>query len=126
MIERSKPISGESLRVIILRVASTVTVVLNGGKSSRLCQPSSKVRRASGSYRPDAFDTAPRPRRRSASTSGLKSPADAGRGIDELRRAVEWAMGPILAGVDEQNKNNQRVRGLPAARKCNDGGRLCR
>jgi hypothetical protein len=48
-MERSKEMSGESLRVMIRRVASTVTVVLKGGKSSRLCQPSSKAIRASGS-----------------------------------------------------------------------------
>jgi hypothetical protein len=48
-MERSKEISGESLRVMILRVESRVTVVLNGGSSSKLCQPSSKAMRASGS-----------------------------------------------------------------------------
>jgi len=31
LIERSKLMSGESLRVMILRVESTATVVLNGG-----------------------------------------------------------------------------------------------
>jgi hypothetical protein len=50
LIERSNEMSGESLRVMILRVASTVTVVLNGGgSSSSACQPSSKVTRAIGS-----------------------------------------------------------------------------
>src|SRR5437867_3946847 len=39
--------SGDSLRVMILRVESMVTVVLNGGNSSKLCQPSSKAIRAS-------------------------------------------------------------------------------
>ena len=38
--------SGKSLRVMILRVLSMVTVVLNGGNSSNLCQPSSKAVRA--------------------------------------------------------------------------------
>src|ERR1700733_3204877 len=68
--------SGESLRAMILRVASTVTVVLNGGNSSKPCQPSSKATRASGSKRPEAFDSVPRPRRRSrAAGGGKKSPA---------------------------------------------------
>src|ERR1700734_3046142 len=62
-------ISGESFLVMILRVESTVTVVLNGGKSSSPCQPSSKATRAIGSNRPDAFDAGPRPRRRSRSTA---------------------------------------------------------
>ena len=41
--------SGELLRVMILRVASIATVVLNGGNSSSERQPSSKAMRASGS-----------------------------------------------------------------------------
>jgi len=49
LIERSNEMSGESLRAMILRVESAVTVVLNGGSSSRPCQPSSKAMRASGS-----------------------------------------------------------------------------
>src|SRR5271168_823740 len=69
--------SGESLRAMILRVASTVTVVLNGGNSSKLCQPSSKATRATGSKRPEAFDTVPRPRPRSRSTVLPSSPAGA-------------------------------------------------
>src|SRR5262249_36488710 len=78
--------SGESLRVMILRVESMLTVVLNGGRSSKLCQPSAKATRASGSGRPVAFDGAPRPRRRSPSTAtsasvgALRSTA-AGRGF---------------------------------------------
>src|SRR5271168_2004419 len=67
---------------MILRVASTVTVVLNGGNSSgpfepKSCQPSSKVTRASGSKRPEAFETVPRPRRRSRSTAVPDAPAGA-------------------------------------------------
>src|SRR5262245_59862713 len=69
LIERSKEMSDDSLRVMLLRVESMVTVVLNGGNSSKLCQPSSKALRASGSKRPAAFDCAPRPRRRPASTA---------------------------------------------------------
>src|SRR5436190_13209626 len=57
--------SGDSFRVMILRVESTDTVVANGGNSSRLCQPSSKAMRAIASYRPDTLDSVPRPRRRS-------------------------------------------------------------
>src|SRR5271169_3011131 len=68
--------SGESFLVMILRVESTVTVVLNGGRSSKPCQPSSKATQAIGSKRPDAFDTVPRPRRRSRSTTA-PSPAGA-------------------------------------------------
>jgi hypothetical protein len=48
-MERSNEISGELLRVMILRVESMVTVVWNGGSSSKLCQPSSNAIRASGS-----------------------------------------------------------------------------
>jgi len=49
LIDRSKEMSGESLRVMILRVESMVTVVWNGGRSSKLCQPSSKAVRATDS-----------------------------------------------------------------------------
>src|SRR5215470_12051297 len=86
LIERSKEISGESLWAMILRVLSMVTVVLNGGNSSELSQPSSNAIFANGSKRPDAFDCAPRPRRRapstatSASAGALRSIA-AGRGF---------------------------------------------
>src|SRR5258705_8703874 len=69
--------SGESLRAITLREVSTVTVVLNGGNSSRLCQPSSKATRASASKRPLALDCAPRPRRRSRSIATASS----GKGV---------------------------------------------
>ena len=62
---------------MIFRVESTVTLVLNGGNSSKPCQPSSKTTRASGSYRPVAFDAVPRPRRRSRSTALPNSPAGA-------------------------------------------------
>ncbi len=48
-IERSNGMSGDSLWVITLRALSMETVVLNAGSSSRLCQPSSKATRASGS-----------------------------------------------------------------------------
>ena len=41
--------SGDSLRVMILRVASIVTVVSNGGSSSIERQPSSNATRAIGS-----------------------------------------------------------------------------
>jgi len=92
LIERSKLMSGDSLREMTLRLASTLTLVENGGRSSRLCHPSSKAARASGSYRPDAFDCAPRPRRRSRSTivpadGGPNSPIGAGLGGTDGRRA---------------------------------------
>jgi hypothetical protein len=41
LIERSKEMSGRSLQVMMRRVASIVTVVLNAGSSSGFCQPSS-------------------------------------------------------------------------------------
>ena len=70
------------MRVITLREVSTPTVVLNGGSSSRLCQPSSKATRASASKRPLALDCAPRPRLRSRSmataSSGKSEGAPAG------------------------------------------------
>src|SRR5258705_9299040 len=65
--------SGESLRVMTLREVSSDTVVLNGGSSSRLCQPSSNATRASASNRPLSLDCAPRPRRRSRSIATLSS-----------------------------------------------------
>src|SRR5256885_15514447 len=55
------------------RAVSTATVVLNGGNSSRLCQPSSNATRASASKRPLALDCAPRPRRRSRSIATANS-----------------------------------------------------
>src|SRR5258705_388880 len=75
--------SGESLRAMTLREVSSVTVVLNGGKSSRLCQPSSKATRASASKRPLALDCAPRPRRRSRSiaTSTSGKTASSAKGV---------------------------------------------
>src|SRR6187401_135274 len=72
-MERSKPMSGESLRVMTFRAVSSATVVLNGGRSSRLCQPSSKATRASASKRPEELDCAPRPRRRSRSIATASS-----------------------------------------------------
>ena len=98
--------SGESLRVMILRVESAVTVVLNGGSSSSPCQPSSKATRASDSYRPDAFETEPRPRRRSRSISVPNSPAGAGgSGTGGRFKADIGLMALKLAQVSEQNKN---------------------
>src|SRR6266516_5750368 len=91
---------------MIFRVASTVTLVANGGSSSRLCQPSSKPTRTFGSYRPDAFESAPRPRRRSRSiVSGAKLPAGASRDADGVRRAEERAMANKITCLCEQNKN---------------------
>src|SRR5258708_34044895 len=55
------------------RAVSTETVVLNGGNSSRLRQPSSKAMRASASKRPLALDCAPRPRSRSRSMATANS-----------------------------------------------------
>src|SRR3954471_9414409 len=64
LIERSKPISGESLRAMIVRVESTVNVVVNGiGSSSDVPQPSSNATRRSASKRPLSLLAAPRPLR---------------------------------------------------------------
>src|SRR3954452_14054128 len=107
-MERSKEISGESFLVMILRVASSVTCVLNGGKSSKLCQPSSKAMRAIGSKRPEALETAPRPRRRSRSTSlpppspaGAEGATTGGRGF---RAKEERAIDVYVVLLGEQNK----------------------
>src|ERR1700751_3003798 len=91
-MERSKLMSGDSLRVMTLRLASTLTLVENGGRASRLCPPSSDPTPPSGAYRPNAFDWAPRPRRRSRSTmvpayGGPNSPFGAGLGGTDGRRA---------------------------------------
>src|SRR5215831_2923752 len=104
--------SGESFRVIILRVASTVTVVLKDGSCSSPCQPSSKATRAKGSYRPVAFDAVPRPRRRSRSTAvPISSPAGvegkgAGGRFSADERFIAIAPGNKVTPGLEQNKNN--------------------
>ena len=99
--------SGESLRVMILRVESTVTSVLNGGNSSSPCQPSSNAIRASGSNRPEAFDSAPLPRRRSRSTAAPGSPAGTeGSGAGGRFKTDELLHGFNLVQLLEQNKNN--------------------
>src|SRR5436190_2051369 len=121
LIERSNEMSGESLRVMILRVASAVTVVLNGGSCSRPCQPSSKATRATGSYRPEAFEAVPRPRRRSRSTpapwgrgswtpppispAGVEGSGAGGR-FNAEERLIVTAPGRKLTRELEQNKNN--------------------
>src|SRR5215813_14207640 len=65
LIERSKPISGESLRAMIVRVASTDSLVptRSGCASSPEPQPSSKATRLSCSKRPLSLLAAPRPLR---------------------------------------------------------------
>src|SRR5205807_2351474 len=61
LIERSKPMSGESLRAMIVRVASTLRVVRSGiGSSSAVPQPSSNATRFSSSNRPLLLLAAPR------------------------------------------------------------------
>src|ERR1043166_3614853 len=92
LIERSKLMSGDSLRVMTLRLASTLTLVANGGRSSSDCQPSSKAMRATGSERPGAFDRAARPRPRPRAPPGPgegepNSPVGAGLGGTDGRRA---------------------------------------
>ena len=59
---RSKPISGKSLVAMIVLATSSRTSVLKASSSGKLSQPSSKTSRRSGSKRPVALDTAPRPR----------------------------------------------------------------
>jgi hypothetical protein len=63
-MERSKPMSGESLRVMIVRGVSTVTSVRSGGSSSAP-QPSSKPSRA------DRLEAAARVRRRAPPAPAL-------------------------------------------------------
>src|SRR5262249_57306130 len=102
--------SGESFRVMILRVASTVTVVLKDGSCPSPCQPSSKATRAKGSYRPVAFDAVPRPRRRSRSTAvPISSPAGvegkgAGGRFSAGESFIAIAPGHKLKPRPEQNK----------------------
>ncbi len=78
-VPRSKPMSGESLRVMTLRGFSICILVLSGGRLSSEPHPSSISSRAKASKRPLAFDTAPRPRRRTDSISRADS-AGASRG----------------------------------------------
>ena len=81
--------SGESLRVMILRVASTVTVVLNGGSSS-MCLPA--VVEADARHR---LVAARRIRLRAAAAAPLGIDRDVGIGrqveIDRRRAAGETA-----------------------------------
>src|SRR5439155_26045137 len=64
LIERSKPISGESLRAMIVRVVSTDNVVgSRAGSASEDPQPSSNGTRFSLSKRPLSLVPAPRPLR---------------------------------------------------------------
>jgi hypothetical protein len=49
LIERSKLMSGESLRAMMVRGRSIVTSVLSGGSSSARSQPSSKRSVSTGS-----------------------------------------------------------------------------
>src|SRR5918911_1528546 len=64
LIERSKPISGESLRAMIVRVVSTDRIVGNRiGSASDEPQPSSNGTRFSLSKRPLSLLPAPRPLR---------------------------------------------------------------
>src|SRR5665213_692940 len=64
LIERSKPMSGELLRAMIVRVASMLSRVCSGaGSGSAEPQPSSNATRSSLSKRPEALVTAPRPLR---------------------------------------------------------------
>ena len=60
--------SGDSLRVMMVRGFSTCTSVLNGGSSSIEFQPSSKTCRVTGSNRPVGLIPAERPRLRSGRT----------------------------------------------------------
>src|SRR5829696_3328953 len=127
-MERSKEISGESFLVMILRVASSVTCVLNGGNSSRLCQPSSKAMRAIGSKRPEALEIAPRPRRCSRSTSVPPRPPDesppagaegavtGGRGFRAREERAMSLCSPLLRTNQEQRETPQPwVRKVPSA-----------
>jgi hypothetical protein len=64
LIEQSKAMSGDWLRVMIERGRSSVTSVSKRAGASPRSQPSSKSSRRRGSNRPETFDAAPRPRRR--------------------------------------------------------------
>jgi hypothetical protein len=60
--------SGDLLRVMMVRGFSTCTSVLKGGSSSSEFQPSSKTCRLTGSNRPDGLMPADLPRLRSGRT----------------------------------------------------------
>ena len=63
-MERSKGMSGESFRAMIVFVRSMMTSVgTRSGGGSRASQPSSNASLRSASNRPAGFETAPRPRR---------------------------------------------------------------
>src|SRR5437762_3524744 len=57
----SNGISGDSLRVMIVRASSIETVVRTGGGSSGSPHPSSAGSCRYGSYRPSVLDAEPRP-----------------------------------------------------------------
>src|SRR5512139_2613993 len=70
LIERSNPMSGDSLRVMMERATSCVTAVASGGRVSS--SASSRTASGSGARSTDSkrwarFETAPRPLRASAS-----------------------------------------------------------
>src|SRR5246127_5391700 len=74
LIERSKPMFGESLRAVIVRVESTVKVEVKGpSSSSAVPQPSSNARRLSASKRPLSLLAAPRPLR-GLTVAGISMP----------------------------------------------------
>ena len=118
LIERSNEMSGEVLRVMTLRAVSSATSVLNGGKSSMLCQPSSKAIVTRGSNRPVALVCAPRPRRRARCRPrrGLDSPAGTGMRQVRFRRATVKREGtrhkPYVVNSYEQNKNILAARAV--------------
>src|SRR4030088_3775609 len=80
------------------------TVVLKGGSSSRLCQPSSKATRASASKRPESLDCAPRPRRRSRSIATASS----GKGEGAPAGSEGAGAGGGVAGREEERPTNAR------------------
>ena len=116
--------SGESLRAMIVRVESTVNVVVNGaGSSSAVPQPSSNATRLSASKRPLSLLAAPRPLRgltggrhiHAADNSDTRQnisrtivpgmpqlaphpPADAGPSLSPLSRGEGIAPSPRLRG----------------------------
>src|SRR3954447_23437108 len=101
LIERSKPISGESLRAMIVRVASPAALVAtrSGCASSPEPQPSSKAPRFSSSKRPLSLLAAPRPLR-ALTMPGISMPLIMGAGCERFKNMFSVIIPTLNAAED--------------------------
>src|SRR5512141_2495924 len=121
LIERSKPISGESVRVMMERAVSSVTVVASGGSSSSSSgRCSASGARCTDSNRCARLETAPRPLRASAagtdpattgSSLGIRSIGSSEEVLDkralDLRR--DFVQSHCVVGVIDTHGNRRTL-----------------